>query len=367
VPFAIHISQLGTIGLSRDLWLTHLSFRRRFTFMKYLLYACLAYSASCFSQDMPQLEHAISAVNADKTLLTDIELIDEQLVAVGKHGVVITSTDAQSWQQASVPTQVLLTAVDFYNNNLGWACGHDATIINTTDAGKTWQLQQALPDMDKPCLDILFTSEKHGYAVGAYGMFFETHDGGQKWQKRFLDSLLFEEDRAYLNELKKSDPEGYEYETASILPHFNRIVKTNNRLILVGEMGLMAESFDNGGTWQRLEEIYMGSFFTFASTADQSQGEDLVAGLRGNIFTRQTGSEQWQQIHTDNFATVNSAINYNNEWLLFANSGVIFHVKNDELTEEQMDDGKSLLDGVVFQNKLIMASEDGIKVKELNP
>ncbi len=335
--------------------------------MKYLLYACLAYSASCFSQDMPQLEHAISAVNADKTLLTDIELIDDQLVAVGKHGVVITSNDAQSWQQASVPTQVLLTAVDFYNKNLGWACGHDATIINTTDAGKTWQLQQALPDMDKPCLDILFTSEKHGYAVGAYGMFFETQDGGQKWQKRFLDSLLFEEDRAYLNELKKSDPEGYEYETASILPHFNRIVKTNDRLILVGEMGLMAESFDNGGTWQRLEEIYMGSFFTFASTADQSQGEDLVAGLRGNIFTRQAGSEQWQPIHTDNFATVNSAINYNNEWLLFANSGVIFHIKNDELTEEQMDDGKSLLDGVVFQNKLIMASEDGIKVKELNP
>ena len=64
---------------------------------------------------------------------------------------------------------------------------------------------------------------------------------------------------------------------------------------------------------------------------------------------------------------MNSAINYNNEWLLFANSGVIFHIKNDQLSEEQMADGKSLLDGVVFQNKLIMASENGIKVKELNP
>ena len=81
--------------------------------MKYLLYACLAYSASCFSQDMPTPQQAISAVNANKTLLTDIELVGEKLVAVGKHGVVITSTDAQTWQQASVPTQVLLTAVDF--------------------------------------------------------------------------------------------------------------------------------------------------------------------------------------------------------------------------------------------------------------
>lgn len=334
--------------------------------MKYLLYACLAYSASCFSQDMPTPQQAISAVNANKTLLTDIELVGEKLVAVGKHGVVITSTDAQTWQQASVPTQVLLTAVDFYNDELGWACGHDATIINTVDAAKTWQLQQSLPNMDKPCLDILFTSESHGYAVGAYGMFFETTDGGQTWQKRFLDSLLFEDDRDYLNDLKETDPEGYELETASILPHFNRIVKTKERLILAGEMGLMAESVDNGQTWQRLEEIYMGSFFTFASTADQG-GEDLVAGLRGNIFTRQANSDQWLPIQNTNYATVNSAINHNNEWLLFANSGVIFHVKGDQISEEQMADGKSLLDGVVFQDKLIMASENGIKVKELNP
>jgi photosystem II stability/assembly factor-like uncharacterized protein len=131
-------------------------------------------------------------------------------------------------------------------------------------------------------------------------------------------------------------------------------------------MGLMAESVDNGQTWQRLEEIYMGSFFTFASTADQG-GEDLVAGLRGNIFTRQANSDQWLTIQNTNYATVNSAINHNNEWLLFANSGVIFHVKGDQLSEEQMADGKSLLDGVVFQDKLIMASENGIKVKELNP
>lgn len=334
--------------------------------MKYLLYACLAYSASCFAQDMPMPQQAISAVNANKTLLTDIELAGPNLIAVGKHGVVITSTDAQTWQQASVPTQVLLTAVDFYNSDLGWACGHDATIINTVDAGKTWQLQQSLPNMDKPCLDILFTTDKQGYAVGAYGMFYETNDGGQTWQKRFLDSLLFEEDREYLNDLKDSDPEGYEIETASILPHFNRIVKTDESLFLAGEMGLMAQSVDNGQTWQRLEEIYMGSFFTFASTADQG-GEDLVAGLRGNIFTRQAGSEQWQQIPHDNYATVNSAIKYNNQWLLFANSGVIFQIEDGQLSEQQMADGKSLLDGVVFQDKLVMASENGIKLKELNP
>ncbi|WP_404340239.1 WD40/YVTN/BNR-like repeat-containing protein [Pseudoalteromonas mariniglutinosa] len=335
--------------------------------MKYLLYACLAYSASSLAQDIPSPQSAFSAVNADKTLLTDIEYTGKQLVAVGKHGVIITSSDGEDWQQANVPTQTLLTAVDFYDQQTGWACGHDATIINSNDGGANWQLQQFLPTLDKPCLDILFLDQNKGFAVGAYGMFYETSNAGKTWQKRFLDSLLFSEDRAYLNDLKESDPQGYEAETASILPHFNRIVKVADKLVLAGEMGLLGESIDGGKTWQRLDEIYMGSFFAFASTAPQ-QGEDLVAGLRGNIFTRQAGSDEWVQIANDTHATVNSVIKYNNnEWLLLANSGVIFHLSNNQLSSEQMADGKALLDGVIFQDKLLMVSENGIKVKELTP
>ena len=73
-------------------------------------------------------------------------------------------------------------------------------------------------------------------------MFYQTSDGGKHWQKRFLDSLSFSDDREYLSDLKEHDPEGYEAETASILPHFNRIEQTPVGLMLVGEMGLMAKS-----------------------------------------------------------------------------------------------------------------------------
>lgn len=335
--------------------------------MKYVLYACLAYCASCFAQDTPKLQNAVSAINADKTLLTDIELAGQQLIAVGKYGVIIRSSNGEDWQQAEVvPTQVLLTAVEFYTPQLGWACGHDATIIHSQDAGNIWQLQQSLPELDKPCLDILFTSENHGFAVGAYGMFYETKDAGKTWQKRFLDSLLFAEDREYLNDLKETDPESYAAETASILPHFNRIVSTDERLFIVGEMGLMAQSEDQGQTWQRLDEIYMGSFFAFSSSSGNAD-EDIVAGLRGNIYTRKADDDSWQKVLTRSHATVNSVIRHQDGWLLFANSGVIFHIKNGTLTEEQMADGKSLLDGIIYNNKLVLASENGIKVKELNP
>jgi len=331
--------------------------------MKYLVYASLIISGASVAQEAPN--YAISATNAAKTLLTDITNTGNGLIAVGKHGTVIKSTSGDSWQQAElVPTQVLLTAVDFSNENNGWACGHDATIINTTDGGLNWQLQQVKPELDKPCLDILFENDLQGFAVGAYGMFYHTTDGGKHWQKRFLDSLLFSDDRDYLNDLKENDPEGYEAETASILPHFNRIEKTTNGLIIVGEMGLMARSSDNGVTWERLEEVYPGSFFAFNSDEQQ----EVVAGLRGNVFTKQRGEQEWQHLENVKAATVNSIINYNNEqWLMLANSGVIFHLQDGLLTHEQLADGKAILDGVIINNNLIMATEDGIKVKELTP
>lgn len=326
-----------------------------------MLYAGLAAVASLSTLSIAaEPLAAIVATKADKTLFTDIEYTGKQLVAVGKHGTIITSNNAKNWQQASVPTQVLLTAVTFSGSELGWACGHDATIIHTNDGGSNWQLQQVNTQLDKPCLDILFTTEQHGFAVGAYGMFYETRDGGKHWQKRFLDSLLFADDRDYLNDLKESDPDAYDAETASILPHFNRIVATGKKLMLVGEMGLLAHSTDDGKTWQRDEEIYMGSFFAYAS---DEHGEEIVAGLRGNIFSRQVG-EQWQPIHNNKTATVNSIIKAaENHWLLLANSGVIFHYINKQLIVEQLADGKAILDAIIFDNQLVMASENGIKVK----
>ena len=134
--------------------------------------------------------------------------------------------------------------------------------------------------------------------------------------------------------------------------------------MLVGEMGLMARSIDDGQTWQRIEEVYLGSFFAVASDSTQ----EIVAGLRGNVFAKQSGEKQWQHFENVKTATINNIINYNNkQWLMLANSGVIFHLQDGLLTHEQLADGKAILDGVILDNRLIMATEDGIKVKELTP
>ena len=35
------------------------------------------------------------------------------------------------------------------NANVGWAVGHDATILHTKDGGKNWTIQQFLPELDE--------------------------------------------------------------------------------------------------------------------------------------------------------------------------------------------------------------------------
>lgn len=321
---------------------------------KFFIVLFFAFFSHAEADTLPK--SAIPAKLAANNLLTDITFTGERYVAVGKWGNIVYSNTEEQWLQASSPVQSLLTAVFFINEQQGWAVGHDSTIINTQDGGLTWQIQQYLPELDKPLLDIIFFDTKHGLAIGAYGQSFRTTDGGVTWKKEFYDSLLYPEDKDYLDELKENDPEGYEIETASILPHFNRIHQDKDTLWLVGELGLMATSNDQGKTWQRLEEIYPGSFFSFA----QLNGVYIVAGLRGTTFVSPDG-ESWQQLTTDTTASINDIRILNDRAILLANGGVWLTYKAGKLTKQMTENGKSLLAGASNGNKLVVASEAGIQ------
>ncbi len=124
-------------------------------------------------------------------------------------------------------------------------------------AGLTWQQQFSSPELARPLLDVWFTDSQSGIAVGAYGLFLRTTDGGQSWRKEFHPELLSQDDADYLADLKQQDEEAYQAESDSILPHFNRVIALEDkRLLMVGELGMVAISEDGGRLWQRLEFIY---------------------------------------------------------------------------------------------------------------
>ncbi|QYJ76916.1 YCF48-related protein [Shewanella sp. FJAT-52076] len=264
--------------------------------------------------------------NAVKSLLLDVVNAGEYLVAVGERGHVLLGNG--SWQQVETPTDAQLTKAFFLNNQLGWAVGHDATIIHTQDGGKSWSKQFSAPERERPFMDVLFVDEKRGFAVGAYGLFFTTYDGGKQWQEVFHQELLFEEDLAYLNELKDTDPEAYAIERASLLPHFNRLLRLDDgRLLMVGELGLVAVSDNNGDSFTRLPFDYEGSMFSAIQ-----QGESVyVMGLRGHVFEAGLALDDWQQLELPVESSINGALADDKGTIYFVgNAGVILSKPDGE-------------------------------------
>jgi len=314
---------------------------------------------NAFSQQLP----AMQAHLASKSLMLDIVKINnKQLVAVGERGHILLSNDAITWRQANVPVRTTLTAVYFVDKTHGWAVGHDATILFSRDSGENWEIQQHLPDKEKPLLDVTFKDSLEGIAIGAYGQQYRTNDGGKNWTFEFHGEFLFPEDLAYLEELKREDEEAYLDEQSSILAHFNSIFKDGRTLYMVGEVGLIAKSNDFAQKWLPFDEIYQGSFNDIARTA---QGNLLVVGLRGNVFRSLKNGTPWQHINTGTQALLNSIV-LGDDGVVYVlgNNGVILKSDDDgvSFSLNTQADGKALISGVWFNNQLVIVSEVGMKV-----
>lgn len=332
-------------------------------FMMSLILYC-SFSLESLAEDSSSIYQipSVKVPLVSQSLLLDITRIDQaKLVAVGEHGHIITSLDGVNWQQANVPVQATLTSVFFYNEYLGWAVGHDATILHSQDGGLTWQVQLYKPTLEKPLLNILFKTPLEGVAIGAYGLFFRTSDGGKTWHSEFHSEFLLPDDVEYLTELKQEDEEAYLDEASSILPHFNRLVIDGRTLYMVGEMGLIAKSNDFGRKWQIFDEIYQGSFFDMVRTVN---GNLLVVGLRGHVFRTVQNGLSWKQHHTNTTALINDIVlTDDRRIILLANNGTLLESNDDGQSYllRSQKDGKALIAGVWFNHQLIVVSDVGVK------
>ncbi|WP_428607159.1 WD40/YVTN/BNR-like repeat-containing protein [Pseudomonas sp.] len=223
-----------------------------------------------------QTRYSIESAKAVSTLLLDITQAGERLVAVGDRGHILYSDDAgRSWTQAKVPTRQLLTAIDFADAKHGWAVGHDALVLATTDGGESWTVQYEEREREAPLLDVWFENERHGIAVGAYGALIETTDGGQNWDD--ISDRLDNEDGFHLNAITHIEGSG---------------------LFIVGEMGGMFRSADLGQTWETVESPYQGSFFGVVGGSEP--GVVIAFGLRGHLFRSDDFGDSWSPIGLSN-------------------------------------------------------------------
>lgn len=224
----------------------------------------------------PAAAPALLARLAPHSLLLDAAAVGNLWVAVGERGHVLVSRDhGASWTQAAVPTRAMLTAVAMHDERLGWAVGHDETILRTRDGGATWELVYSDPEAERPLLDLWFRDAEHGFAIGAYGAFLATSDGGTSWSEQPIS-----EDDFHLNAVAAA---------------------SDGTLFVAGEAGHLYRSTDQGATWQALESPYEGSFFGLLPL---SNGDLLVYGLRGELFRSADRGSTWEKIESGTEATL---------------------------------------------------------------
>ncbi|MDX3774769.1 YCF48-related protein [Chromatiaceae bacterium AAb-1] len=326
------------------------------------------FAVNAETENRPEPKPAYIMPLAKSSLLTDIIAINEHfLVAVGARGHILLSHDGTTWQQTATPLQSQLTSVFFISGQKGWAVGHDSAILNTTDAGQSWHIQQFKPDpsTDKPLFDIYFKNENEGIAIGAYGAFYRTTDGGQHWEEEFHIELVSEEDQEYLLELQETDPESYLIERSSVLPHFNRLYEEGGSLYIVGEAGFIAHSEDFGYSWNTFEPFYNGSLFDINKTPDNHL---IVVGLRGHVFRSTDDGESWQQVSIAEQATLNSVFtDQQGRIFITGNAGTLLVSQDDGISFKNFSeaDGKAITNGTVSNGQLILVTEIGIKHKAI--
>ena len=249
---------------------------------------------------------AVEAPLAIESLLLDGAVAGSRLVVVGERGHILVSTDnGASWKQAPAPTRAHLTAVHLHDERTGWAVGHDAVILRTTDGAETWKLVHYAPEEERPLLDVWFRDERTGFAVGAYGYFLATEDGGDTWTSRTIG-----EDDFHLN---------------ALVPAGGR-QPGSERLYIAAEAGVAYRSDDGGETWRELPSPYAGSWFGGLAL---NGNRVLLMGLRGHLFHSLNAGDTWMRIPTGTNATLTGAVRVSPDRVLITGLEGIFLTSQD--------------------------------------
>jgi len=287
-------------------------------------------------------ERSIPARLAARSLLLDGAARAGIVVAVGERGHVLVSRDqGATWTQSDVPTRALLTGVWLHDARLGWAVGHDETILRTRDGGATWELVHAAPEAERPLLDVWFRDTEHGIAVGAYGAFLITADGGSTWTEQPIG-----EDDFHLNQIAAA---------------------ADGRLYLAAEAGHLYRSADGGATWTALASPYNGSFFGVLPLAD---GALLVYGLRGNLFRSEDGGDSWRELATGTEATLMAGVELGGGKVVVAGlAGAVLHSDDGgrSFHGEALEDRRGRVAAVAVDGAVLLLGEGGARRLEEAP
>ncbi len=335
--------------------------------------------ASVLAADDSVLQNAEIMPRAVNSLMLDIAESSDRAIAVGERGHILVSESRRGWRQIEkVPTRSTLVAVSAVGNKV-WAVGHEGVILHSADGGLTWVRQRVAP-FDKnstdltngaPLLDVLFTDESNGIAIGAYSLMLVTHDGGQTWNQQNVlgktdDEILTQqsEDNSVVNDDNWTfDQEDLDLDEESD-PHLNAIARTGDgSFFIVAERGAAFRSTDNAATWERIQLPYEGSMF---GVIGFEGAHILCFGLRGNVYESPDLGTTWQKVETGTTLSLMGGDGFDNGGavLVGANGIVLSRVNGTENFRTSTHPDGNVLASVVSLSaaEFAVAGETGLSV-----
>jgi photosystem II stability/assembly factor-like uncharacterized protein len=201
---------------------------------------------------------------------------DGTVYAVGSKASLLISTDkGKTWTLDTIHERngdALFQDRDLYSirfapdGKIGWIVGEDGLILKTEDGGKTWAAQAS--GNPNSLFKIAVIDAQNAVAVGDNGAIVHTTDGGAHWQtvKSPKEVTLFD--------VFFADPkDGWS----------------------VGEFSSIFKTSDGGQTWALVyggntTDFTVGPFLTISFTDPQ---HGMAAGLAGGIMVTSDGGKTW--------------------------------------------------------------------------
>lgn len=206
-----------------------------------------------------------------------VEAISENEVwAVGDLGLIVHSSDSgESWTRVRVPEENfgddelpdrIFNGVEFSTPTEGWIAGEFGTLLRSRDGGRTWQGERTL---EKTANDIYLigmanATHERSYACGVGGSAVRTEDAGQSWQALPI-------------------PTG-----AGLYD----IAASGERVIAVGDRGVIFLSSDSGDTWSEPDSPRLFSWLQGADFGENNRV--VVVGEKAAILVSTDGGETFQ-------------------------------------------------------------------------
>lgn len=275
-----------------------------------------------------------------KTALNGMTNAGGRLVAIGARGAITLSDDGGSnWRQAKgVPVSSTLTAVDFLDENRGWAVGHNGVVLATTDGGESWTLQNWDDAVDQPFFGVHFFNENEGIAVGLWSRIMKTKDGGKTWTNVALSS----------------PPAGAKKDL-----NFYKVFGGRTQAYIAAESGWILRSTDKGQTWSYTNVGTKASLWT-----GDIQGESVwVGGLLGKIFHSVDGGKSWTPVQTKIKTSITSIKSENKNVAIVGLDGNITTSKDGgrSFLYQQLDARAAITDmHLGADGKLTLATQSGV-------